>query len=386
MDNRRAGISTREEAAVVRFIRAYCVGLAAACVALILTYVVSPMIEPVRSPLLLAAIVFSAWYGGFGAGLVTSAIAVLTTMYFILPPRGFRVDDIGDVLHLLVFVLVAAFVSALTGALRRADAAKRTLVGNERVARAEAEAANRAKDVFLAKISHELRTPLQAASTWAHVLPEARNNDRAFSNALESLHRSLAAQSHLLDDLLAASRIIAGKMTLTPEHVMLAPIVEAAIETAKAAAAAPHPTVQVALDRSVGPVVGDRARLEQLVCNLLSNAFKFTPPEGRIDIRLERDAKIARLVVADTGRGIPAEMLSRLFDEFWQGSGVEARSPVGLGLGLAIVRQLVEMHAGTVHARSEGAGRGATFVVELPLARACFDQPEIAGAMPAVRH
>jgi K+-sensing histidine kinase KdpD len=159
---------------VVRFIRSYCVGIAAACVALIVTSVVSPMIEPVRSPLLLAAVVFSAWYGGLGAGLLTSAIAVFTKMYFILPPRGFRVGDAGDVLYLLV--LVAIFISALTGALQRAEGVNRTLAVKERTARAEAEAPNRAKDVFLAKNSHELRTPLQAASTWAHALPSARGD------------------------------------------------------------------------------------------------------------------------------------------------------------------------------------------------------------------
>lgn len=361
---------------MVRSIRAYFVGAAAAGTALALTYTVSPVTEPVRSPLLLAAVVFSAWHGGLGAGLMASAIAVVSKMYFILPPRGFRIDDVGDVLHLIVFVLVAVFISALTGALRRADAANRLLVRNEQAARADAEAANRAKDVFLAKISHELRTPLQAAATWAHVLPGVRDDDRAFAEALGRLHRSLAAQSHLLDDLLAASRIVAGKMTLTQECVMLASVVQAAVETAQAAARQPHAEVDVAVDRSAGPVLGDRARLEQIVCNLLSNALKFTPPDGRIDVRLERDVRVARLVVTDTGRGIPAEMLSRLFDEFWQGRDSET-SHVGVGLGLAIVRQLVEMHGGTVRAASKGAGEGATFVVELPLVRASADDGEL---------
>jgi signal transduction histidine kinase len=368
---------------VFRLIRTYYVAVAAPCAALVLTYIVSPVIEPVRSPLLLAAVVFSAWYGGLGAGLVTSAIAVFTKMYFILPPRGFRIDDIGDFLYLLVFILVAVLVSALTGALRQADAAKRLLIANESAARAEAEAANRAKNVFLAKASHELRTPLQAASSWAHVLRSVRHDDHAFANALARLHRSLAAQSHLIDDLLAASRIIAGKMSLAAEPVMLAAVIEAAVETAKAAALHSQPLISIDVDPFVGPVLGDSARLEQVVCNLLSNALKFTPAEGRIDIRLERDGDTARIVVADTGRGIPAEMLSRLFDEFWQARSAESGSPVGLGLGLAIVRQLVEMHGGTVHAESDGVGRGATFVVELPLAR----EPSSSAVIPmSVRH
>ena len=365
---------------MARFIRASCIGGVAAGGAVALTYMVSPVIDPVRSPLLLAAVVVSAWYGGLGAGLLTSAIAGLMKMYFILPPVGFRVDEVADFLQLLVFALVAALISTLTGALRRADAVKRVLIANEQAARAEAEAANRAKDVFLAKISHELRTPLQAASSWAHVLRTARHDETAFSNALARLQHGLAGQSQLIDDLLAASGVIAGKMRLQTEPVMPAPIIEAAVETAKAAVRPPQPLVCVDVDPSVGPVLGDRARLEQIVCNLLSNALKFTPADGRIGIRLERAGDRARLTVADTGRGIPAEILPRVFDEFWQARGAEPGSPAGLGLGLAIARQLVEMHGGTIHADSKGLGLGATFVVELPLLRPSF------GESPRARH
>jgi signal transduction histidine kinase len=339
----------------------------AAGAAFVLTYVVSPVIDPVRSPLLLAAVVVSAWYGGLAAGLVTSVIAAFTKLYFVLPPLGFRIDAIEDVLHLLVFAFVAVLISALTGALQRADATKRVLIANEQAARAEAETANREKDVFLAKISHELRAPLQAASSWAHVLKAARPDDAAFGKALARLHRSLSAQSHLIDDLLAASRIIGGKMRLATEPVMLAAIVEAAVETAKAGALDPQPLVRVDLDTSTGPVLGDRARLEQVVCNLVSNALKFTPADGRIDVRLERIGDRARIVVADTGCGIPAETLPRVFDEFWQIAPAGTGSVGGLGLGLAIARQLVEMHGGTIHAASKGVGLGATFVVELPV-------------------
>jgi signal transduction histidine kinase len=352
--------------------QASCVGIVAAGAASALTHVVSPMIDPVRSPLLLAAVAVSAWYGGLAAGLVTSAVAAFIKMYFVLPPLGFRVDTIDDLLHLLVFALVAVLIGTLTGALQRADAAKRVLIGNEQAARAEAEAANREKDVFLAKISHELRTPLQAASTWAHVLAAARHDDRAFSDGLARLHRSLAAQSHLIDDLMAASRIIGGKMRLATEPVMLAPVVEAAVETANAAMLDPQPVVRVDLDTSTGPVLGDRARLEQVVCNLLSNALKFTPADGRIDVRLERIGDRARIVVADTGCGIPADTLPRVFDEFWQVAPAGATSVGGLGLGLAIARQLVEMHGGTIHAASKGIGLGATFVVELPVIHECL--------------
>jgi signal transduction histidine kinase len=282
---------------------------------------------------------------------------------------GLPGGDIADILYLVVFVLVAVLVSVLTGALRRADAANRALVAQEEAARAEAEAANRAKDVFLAKISHELRTPLQATSSWAHLLGRARHDDVAFTKGLAALHRCITAQAFLIDDLLAASQIIAGKMRLDIEAVMLGPVIDAAVGTAKAAAPLPQPALHVAVDPSAGPVRGDRARLEQIVCNLLSNALKFTPPEGRVDVRLEREAAGVRIVVADTGRGIPSGILSRVFDEFWQAQSAGPGSGVGLGLGLAIVPQLVQMHGGTVHAESAGPGCGATFLVTLPLAQ-----------------
>jgi signal transduction histidine kinase len=354
---------------MARRIRAYTVAVAAALAAFLITHVMWPVIEPTRSPLFLAAIVVSAWHGGLGPGLVTTAIAVLTKMYFLMPPSGLQVDDVADVLYLAVFVLVALLVSSLTGALRRVNTANHELVLRERAARAEAEAANRAKDVFLAKISHELRTPLQATSSWAHLLGRARHDDHVFTDALAALHRGIAAQSHLIDELLGASQIIAGKMRLDVEPVMLGPVIDAAVRTAKAAAPLPQPAVHVVVDPSVGPVPGDRARLEQIVCNLLSNALKFTPPQGRVDVRLESADATVRIVVEDTGRGIPREMLSRLFDEFWQARTEASGSPVGLGLGLAIVRQLVHMHRGTVDAESAGPGSGATFVVKLPFAR-----------------
>lgn len=353
-------------------VRDYAVAAGAAAAALLASHFVWPLIEPDRSslPLFLAAVMVSAWYGGFGPGVFTTAIAVVTKTYFIMPPTGsFDIEDLATAFYILVFVLVAVLISSLTGALRRADAANRVLAAQERAARAEAEAANRAKDVFLAKISHELRTPLQATSSWAHALGRSRHDERAFTETVAALHRSIARQSYLIDDLLTASQIIAGKMRLDMEPVMLGPVIEAAVRTVTAAVPAPHAPVRVAADPSVGPVVGDRARLEQIVCNLLSNALKFTPSDGRVEVRLGHDGRAARLAIADTGRGIPAQMLSRLFDEFWQADTPERDAPVGLGLGLAIVRQLVLMHGGAVRAESPGPGHGTTFVVELPLAQ-----------------
>ncbi|HXH82468.1 MAG TPA: HAMP domain-containing sensor histidine kinase [Candidatus Tectomicrobia bacterium] len=351
-----------------RHLRVHLVAVGLAVVAMLLGRLIWPLIDASESPLFLAAVVVSAWYGGLAAGLVTTAVAVPLKLYFVLPPTG--TVDVDDIVTLLVFVLLAVIVGSLTGALRRAEAANRALADEERAARAEAEAANRAKDVFLAKISHELRAPLQATSGWAHLLDRVRGDEERFAAALAALHRGIAAQVCLLDDLLAASRIIAGKMRLDLGPVALAEAVESAVRTACAAAPQPQPPVRAVVADPHVIVRGDRARLEQVVVNLVGNALKFTPPEGRVEVRLERGEGMGRLVVTDTGRGIAPSMLPHLFDEFAQATDDPSGLPGGLGLGLAIVRQLVHLHGGTVRAESEGPGRGATFTVELPLAAA----------------
>jgi signal transduction histidine kinase len=347
---------------------AYVLAATAGAVALIGSRLLWPLVDPSGSPLFLAAVVLSAWYGGLGPGLFTTAIAVATKAYFILPPRGsFQIEEVAGVLHILVFAGVAMLVSFLTGALRRTEASNRALAAEERAARAEAEAANRAKDVFLAKISHELRTPLQATSSWAHVLGRTPPDDPRFAAALAALHRGIAAQSRLIDDLLAASMVIAGKTRLAVEPLSLGEVVEAAVATATAAAPGPQPPVGVSV-AAAGMVLGDRARLEQVVCNLLANALKFTPPEGRVELRLEQQGTTARIVVADTGCGIHPDVVPHLFQEFRQAHAPGPAAHAGLGLGLAIVRHLVELHGGTVSAESAGPGHGATFTVSLPLA------------------
>jgi signal transduction histidine kinase len=348
--------------------RAYLFSVAAAAVALLVTRLVSPVIEPDRSPIFLAAVIVSAWYGGLGPGLFATSIAVLAKAYFLLPPRGsLEIGDGATVLYLIVFVSVAVLVSSLTGALRRAEAQNHELAEAERAARLEAQSANRAKDVVLAKVSHELRTLLQATSTWAHLLGRSRHDDMAFDTAHAALQRSVAAQSALIGDLFTASRVIAGKMRLEIQSVKLRSVIEAAVGMAKAAARQPQPGVSVTIDPTTGAVAGDRARLEQVVSNLVSNALKFTPPDGRVDVRAEPSERGVRIVVADTGRGIAKETLPHLFDDFWQARAATAGTPAGLGLGLAIVRQLVELHGGHVHANSAGLGAGATFTVTLPV-------------------
>jgi len=241
------------------------------------------------------------------------------------------------------------------------------LYAEERVARSEAQAASQAKDDFLAVLSHELRTPLQAMLGWAHMLTSGKLDDATVRRAAETIERNTRLQTQLIDDLLDVSGIVAGKLQLDERAVDLLPVIDAAIEAVRPMATAKGLHVETELDPSAGPVWGDPGRLQQVVWNLASNAVKFTPPAGRVEIRVARLAQQARLTVSDTGRGIEPELLPHIFDRFRQAESGSRRRHGGLGLGLAIARQLVEMHHGTIEAASEGEGRGATFTVTLPI-------------------
>jgi PAS domain S-box-containing protein len=235
-------------------------------------------------------------------------------------------------------------------------------------ARVDAEAANRMKDEFLATLSHELRTPLTAMLGWARLMRTGALEPAIVERALETIERNASVQTQLIEDLLDVSRIITGKLKLDIRPVLLGPVVEAAVDAVRLAADAKELTLEVAIDPAVGTVVGDPDRLQQVVWNLLSNAIKFTPRSGRVHLALVRSERYAEIRVSDTGRGITAEFIPFLFERFRQADGGNTRGHGGLGLGLAIVRHVVEMHGGTVRAESPGAGKGATFIVELPLA------------------
>jgi PAS domain S-box-containing protein len=231
----------------------------------------------------------------------------------------------------------------------------------------EAQAANRLRDEFLATVSHELRTPLNAILGWAQLLRDGKLDADGSSHAFEIIERNAKTQASLIEDILDVSRIITGKLRLDAEAVELVPLTEAAIDVVRPAAQAREIQLAVSLDPRVGSIRGDVNRLQQVVWNLLSNAIKFTPEGGRVMIRLERVHNNARIVVSDSGIGIDPEFLPHVFDRFRQADSAYTRKHGGLGLGLAIVRHLVEMHGGTVRAESEGEGRGATFIVTLPL-------------------
>jgi signal transduction histidine kinase len=233
----------------------------------------------------------------------------------------------------------------------------------------EAREANRLKDEFLATVSHELRTPLSAMLSWIWMLRRGGLDDVAHMRALEAIERNAKAQARIVDDLLDVSRIVTGKLRLDPRPLQLAAIVETAAESTMAAAEAKGIELVTALDPDAPPVLGDPDRLQQVVWNLVSNAIKFTPRGGRVDVELRETDADVEVRITDTGRGIPPGFLPHVFEPFRQADGSSTRSAGGLGLGLAIVRHLVELHGGHVHATSAGEGRGATFVVTLPAAR-----------------
>jgi PAS domain S-box-containing protein len=250
---------------------------------------------------------------------------------------------------------------------RNVERARAELLTRERASRAEAEEANRLKDEFLATLSHELRTPLTSILGWARLLQTDNFDAASTTRALETIERNARAQNQLIDDLLDTSRIITGKLRLDVRSVDLADVITAATDSVRPAAEAKEIRLQTLLDPQAGPVSGDPNRLQQVVWNLVSNAIKFTPKKGRVQVRLERVNSHIEITVADTGMGIAPEFLPHVFDRFRQADQATTRTHGGLGLGLAIVRQLVELHGGTVSAHSDGIGQGATFTIYLPL-------------------
>jgi signal transduction histidine kinase/FixJ family two-component response regulator len=288
-------------------------------------------------------------------------------------------------------VRTAAVVSTVSAALRgrqRQYELRDTLMALQK-ARLDAEHANRLKDEFLATVSHELRTPLNAILGWVAMLRQARFEPSRVATILEIIERNAKSQAQLIADVLDISRMISGRVKLEVSPVSLARVVSDAVDSIRPGAAAK--AIELRLDVDEGPIaIADPDRLQQIVWNLLSNACKFTPEGGRINVSLAADAQRASITVSDTGAGISAEFMPFVFDRFRQAEQGFTRSYGGLGLGLAIVKHLVEMHGGEVAARSDGPGKGATFEVRLPLAhefpkeRRAPRTDESSGEMPDV--
>ncbi|HEX4964321.1 MAG TPA: response regulator [Thermoanaerobaculia bacterium] len=255
----------------------------------------------------------------------------------------------------------------------------------EQTARQHAEEANRIKDEFLATLSHELRTPLNAILGWVQVLRTGKLDEAASSRALETIERNARAQAQLIADLLDVSRIITGKLRLDFKPVELPRIIDAALDSLRPAADAKAIELAVSLAPLGSPVLGDSDRLQQVIWNLLSNAIKFTPRGGRMEVRLREARPSAVIEVRDSGIGIRPDFLPYVFDRFRQAESTLTRSHGGLGLGLSIVRHLVELHGGTVEVESEGEGQGATFRVSLPLRAGIPEEPAMERRLPTQR-
>jgi PAS domain S-box-containing protein len=251
---------------------------------------------------------------------------------------------------------------------KRHEDERERLLAREQAARAEAERANRMSDEFLATVSHELRTPLNAILGWSHLLSSGRVNGSTATRAIEAIERNARAQAQLVEDILDVSRVITGKLRLRIGPVDLVSVINAAIDSVQLAADSKGIRFEVTLDPSARRISGDSNRLQQVVWNLLSNAIKFTPPGGRVEIRLEQVYPHVQISVRDNGPGISPDFLPYIFDRFRQADGTTTRRHGGLGLGLSIVRHLVELHGGSVQAESSEKEGGATFTLKLPIA------------------
>ncbi|HKY27954.1 MAG TPA: ATP-binding protein [Pyrinomonadaceae bacterium] len=251
--------------------------------------------------------------------------------------------------------------------LQRSEEEREQLLLRAEKARNEAEGANRIKDEFLATLSHELRTPLTSLLGWSSILRQLEDDPMRLKQGLEAIERNARTQARLIDDLLDVSRIVLGKLHLNVHPIDFSTVIQAAINVIRPAAEAKAIYLEYRHQPGLATICGDPARLQQIVWNLLSNAVKFTPQHGHIEVTLERESSYARLKVTDSGQGIDPEFLPRVFDRFRQADSSTTRNYGGLGLGLAIVRHLVELHGGSVSADSEGKGKGAAFSVSFPL-------------------
>jgi signal transduction histidine kinase len=315
--------------------------------------------------LIILTMIGSAWYGGLGPGLLVAVLFEVTLQYFAWPPRDPTRFAIITANRAVLFGGVVVFASARRAAERRLAAS----LAAARAARAEAEAANRLKDEFLSVVSHELRTPLNAILGWAAMLTKHEGDAATQRHGLETIERNARAQARVVDDLLSASGLLAGRLRIVPQRVSLGRVVQDAIDTLRPEIGAHSVQVRATVDENTN-VFGDAARLRHVIDQLLGNAIKFTPAGGAIDVSVARLQDRVTLTVRDEGIGITQAFLPHVFDKFRQADASYTRQHGGLGLGLAIVRELVEMHGGSVAAQSDGPGRGSVFTVHLPAAEA----------------
>ncbi|MEH2279274.1 MAG: ATP-binding protein [Nostoc sp.] len=281
--------------------------------------------------------------------------------------RQFDGEDLRLMKSLANFTAAALYSSNARQAAEESARREQAARAVSEAAQKAAEQANRLKDEFLAVLSHELRSPLNPILGWSKLLQTRKFDEEKTAYALATIERNAKLQSQLMEDLLDVSRILQSKLSLKISSVNLSAVIEVALDTVRLAAQAKSVQLKTKFEPNIGQVLGDPNRLQQVFWNLLSNAVKFTPSEGQVEIRLERVGTQAQIQVSDTGKGIDPEFLPHVFDYFRQADNTTTRTFGGLGLGLAIVRQIVELHGGTVQAESEGDEKGATFTVLLPI-------------------
>ncbi|WP_332876405.1 hybrid sensor histidine kinase/response regulator [Massilia sp. S19_KUP03_FR1] len=306
----------------------------------------------------------------------------LGTMFFGHPEAGVFTERTERIVGGIAAQAAVAIDNArLYEAAQHSAEERKVLLESERLARAEAERTSQMKDEFLATLSHELRTPLSAILGWAQVLRRGSRDPADLQRGLQTIERNARAQAQLIEDLLDMSRITSGKVLLDMQTVAPAPFIDAAIDTVRPAADAKNIRIEKSYAADVGTIAGDPARLQQVIWNLLSNAIKFTPGGGTVNIELAQQAGQVQITVRDTGVGIRPEFITHVFERFRQADASTTRRHGGLGLGLSIVKHLIEQHGGTVRAESEGEGLGASFTIELPAATPSSSPARSARAM-----
>jgi signal transduction histidine kinase/CheY-like chemotaxis protein len=302
-----------------------------------------------------------------------------------------EIEHVGSLMLALAIFGGAAAVGVVVAKRLRADIENLTNHYESLLATADeqsrnAEAANRVKDEFLATLSHELRTPLNSVLGWARLLASGKLDREQTRRAIESIERAGWAQSRLIEDLLDISQIVGGKLQISPQRAAVQPLVTAAVDALRPAAEAKNISLSEWLDPDIGPIAVDPNRIQQIVWNLVSNAIKFTPNGGRVDVRVAAQNSELVLTVHDTGVGFDPQVARHLFERFRQGDSSTTRQFGGLGLGLGIVRHLAELHGGTVSASSAGPDTGSTFVIRIPIreAEAVAEPPEHARPTPSL--
>ncbi|MBW3672155.1 MAG: DUF4118 domain-containing protein [Acidobacteria bacterium] len=309
------------------------------------------------APYYLSILLASLW-GGRGPGILAAILSAVATAFYDLGTDGGFDLGPADLPRLVIFFILAIITSELVVSRRRTEESLREVVG-------ELETLDRAKDEFIATITHDLRSPLTSILGWAALLKERVDpEDDETKTALNSIIRSARIQSRLVDDLLEASRVRVGKIHMRRERFDLVELVDEVFRSFTLEGDRQGVQLRRNVDESAIELDGDPGRIEQLLRNLVSNALKFTPHGGAVEVSLTSQPEWVRLEVRDTGSGISSDVLPVVFEQFAQAPG--SREKGGLGLGLAIVRHIAELHGGRVEARSEGEGKGATFIVELP--------------------